>query len=108
MGSHEETVDGDRRDLLRPVRSSLTMSVVSPGRLLLIFLVISEPLISNSVANEQTSGENDKSVVIEILDVSQPYNCSAFFDDLEELLTETAKHATRINKEQTELSMFVV
>ena len=81
--SHEETVDGERRELSNTVRSSLTMSVVSPGRLLLIFLVISEPLISNTVANKQTSGENDKSVVIEILDVSQPYNCTAFFDDLE-------------------------
>lgn len=81
--SREQTIDGERRALTRPSESAVTMSVVSPGRWILIFLVFSESVIFNAFADEQNSGENDKTVVIEILDVSQPYNCSAFFDDLE-------------------------
>ena len=81
--SHERTIDGERRALLCPLKSLVTMSVVSPGRWILIFLLFSESVILNAFADEQNSGENDKTVVIEILDVSQPYNCSAFFDDLE-------------------------
>merc|ERR1711874_367164 len=108
MGSHEQTIDGERRVLLCPVKSPVTMSVVSPGRWMLIFLVFSESVIYKAFANEQNISENDKSVVIEILDVSQPYNCSAFFDDLEELLAETSKYAAKINKEQTGLSTFQV
>ena len=81
--SHEQTIDGERRELTRPSRSPVTMSVVSPGRWILIFLLFSESVILNAFADEQNPGENDKTVVIEILDVSQPYNCSAFFDDLE-------------------------
>lgn len=83
------------------------MSVVSPGRWLLIFLVISD-LVFNAFANEQKKSGNNKNVVIEILDVTQPYNCSSFFDDLEELLTETSKYAAKINKEQAGLSTFQV
>ena len=48
-----------------------------------IFLVFSESLVLSAFANEQKNSENNKNVVIEILDVTQPYNCSAFFDDLE-------------------------
>lgn len=106
--SHERTIDGERRALLCPLKSLVTMSVVSPGRWILIFLVFSEYLVSSAFAKKQTDSENDERVVIEILDVTQPYNCSAFFDDLEELLIKTSKYAAQINKEQTGLSLFQV
>ena len=81
--SREQTLDGQRRVLLScTLRSIVTMAVVSPGRWLLIFLVFSD-LVFNAFANEQKNSGNNKDVVIEILDVTQPYNCSAFFDDLE-------------------------
>merc|ERR1712106_972182 len=108
MGSREQTIDGERRVLSRPLKYPVTMSVVSPGRWMLIFLVFSESLVFYALAEEQNISENNKNVVIEILDVTQPYNCSAFFDDLEELLAETSKYAAKFNKEQTGLSTFQV
>ena len=80
--SHVKTIDGERRALSCPLKRIVTMSVMSPGRWMFIFLVFSESLVFSAFTNEQTNSENRK-IVIEILDVTQPYNCSAFFDDLE-------------------------
>jgi len=106
-GSHVKTIDGERREVSDPFKRTVTMSVMSPGRWIIIFLVFSESLVFCAFLNEQKNSEN-KNVVIEILDVTQPYNCSSFFDDLEELITKTSKYAAKINKEQTSLSVFQV